>query len=169
MPKVSFKLHPDGGEPIGINFPLTISESGLMKAAIHKFGLEEVTDVVHFYDTKGATIDMLSIANLSDSDTILVAVPEKTSNQDLYKGMTRTQKGDTIRGKEFSGIEVTLHPEAIHTLLEALKKAKPWALVTTYSAAASFNIINENWGVDMSVFTSSPDRLQRHADLPSHR
>jgi hypothetical protein len=141
MPNVAFELRPDG-DVIGLNFPSRISEGGLMKAVIRGFGLEEVTDVVHFYDTKGATMDMLSIANLSDGDSILVVVPE---SQDPYEGMTRTQKRDALRGKEFDGgIEVTLRPEAMHTLLEALKKAKPQALATTYSAAASLNIINEN-------------------------
>jgi hypothetical protein len=154
MPKVAFKMHPDGDD-IGLAFPPTISEDGLMKAVIRNFGLQEVTSVLHFYDTKGATIDMLSIANLSDGDTILVFVPESTS-EDPYKGMSRTEKRDAISGKPFEGIEVTMAPESIRSQLNMLQQVANNKLATTYPATTSLNIVNENWGTDMSVFPPLP-------------
>jgi hypothetical protein len=152
MPNVAFELRPDS-DVIGLNFPSRISEGGLMKAVIRGFGLEEVTDVVHFYDTKGATMDVLSIASLSDGDSILVVVPE---SQDPYKGMSRTEKRNAISGKPFEGVEVTMAPDSIRSQLNTLQQTANNKLASTYPATTSLNIIDENWGTDMSVFPPVP-------------
>ncbi|KAH7093090.1 hypothetical protein FB567DRAFT_587537 [Paraphoma chrysanthemicola] len=74
-----------------------------------------------------------------------------------FNSLSRAQKRAIIQAEDHSDgqPQITMSPEAVDALQAALSSTPKHRLHESYSSAMSLNIINENWGVDMSTFPLS--------------
>jgi hypothetical protein len=140
------------GFQVFLEIQVNYSYATITRGVLRELKLDKSAQNAEFFnDFDGSPLTTFS--NLRDGDTVLVRIPKPS---DPYKGLSCTEKRDVIRGKPFTGVEITLHPDNIHALLEALRTTQTKMLPTTYSASASLDLINQNWGVDIAFFPPPP-------------
>jgi hypothetical protein len=147
MPKVTF-VDDSTGSQVFLEIQANYSDTTITKSVLRELKLDKSAQNAEFFNGSDGSL-LTTFSTLRDGDTVLVRITEPS---DPYKGLSHTEKRDAIRSKPFTGVEVTLHPDNIHALLEALRTTQTKLLPTTYPASASLDLINQNWGIDMAFF-----------------